>query len=83
MTTTAQMTAANFSHGEAITPSDTTPLMLDAVHVGGVGNVALILQDDTVAVTLVAVPAGTTLRARVVRVMATNTTATQMVGLRA
>lgn len=83
MTTTNQMTAQNFSHAEAITKSDSTVLNLDALWVGGVGDVALILQDDAAAVTFTAVPAGTLLRMRITKVMSTNTSATLMVGLRA
>lgn len=83
MTTTAQMTARNYSHGEAVTPSDVAAVNFDALWVGGLGNLALILQDDSAAVTLVAVAAGTFLAMRVRQVSLTGTTATLIVGLRA
>lgn len=70
--------------GVTITPSDTTTFAppLRAIWVGGAGAVAVLMNDDTVAVTLAAVPVGTLLNVSVIKVMATNTTATLMVGLR-
>jgi hypothetical protein len=68
----------------AITPSDTVDLtyLTRAIFVGVGGNLAVILNDDTAAVTLVGVVAGGFYPLAVKRVMATNTTATTMIGLR-
>lgn len=67
----------------AITPNDGADLDLitRALYVGGAGDVSVILRDDSGAVTLVAVPAGSLLPIRVKRVRATGTTATSIVGL--
>jgi hypothetical protein len=67
----------------AITPADATDLSglkLRGLWVGGVGNVTVIALNDTAAVTLSAVPAGTFLPLMVKKVMAA-TTATLIVGL--
>lgn len=85
-----QAMSIDYDHAFAITPSDTDvydpPI---AVYVGGAGNLAVVpaRTDPTTtgptpaAVTLTAVPVGTTVRLRVTKVMATNTTATLLVGL--
>ncbi len=67
----------------AVTPNDSTDLanISRALWVGGAGNVAVMLADDTVAVTFVGVAAGSLLPVRVKRVMATNTTATNLVAI--
>jgi hypothetical protein len=70
----------------AITPSDATPLALGptrGVYIGAAAACALavILADDTAAVTFSAVPSGTFLPIRAKTVMATNTTCTAIVGL--
>jgi hypothetical protein len=67
----------------AITPSDSTNLSPPTryLYVGGAGDLAVKALDDTAAVTLKAVPVGTLIPVRAVRVMATNTTATNIVGL--
>ena len=70
-------------HGFAITPDDTTvfaPTRYLWIGADG-GNVAVRLAGDTTPVTLNAVPAGTMLEVCCVQVMATNTTATDVVGL--
>ncbi len=67
----------------AITPSNSTILtgtVNKAIWVGGAGNVAIMLVGDLVATTLTAVPAGTRIVGNFARVMATNTTATLIVG---
>jgi hypothetical protein len=70
------------THGFAIVPSDTTVLSpTRAIYVGGAGALAVIMNGDTVAVTFSAVPAGTYLDISVTKVMATNTTATLILGL--
>jgi hypothetical protein len=70
----------------AITPSDTVDLALGPTR--GLYNgaaaacaIAMILADDTAAVTFAAVPSGTFLPVRAKRVMATNTVCTLIVGL--
>lgn len=68
----------------AITKSDSTdltPYSIRALWVGGAGDVAVMGIDDTAAVTISAVPAGTLLPFNVKRVMSTNTTATLIVGV--
>ena len=62
--------------------SDTVDLpggVCDALWVGGAGNIAIIAEDDTSAVTISSVAAGTRLDIRAKRVMVTNTTATLIV----
>lgn len=68
-------------HATAITPSDTTVVKFRAIYVGGAGNLAVLMEGDTVATTFNSVPAGSILQIRVQKVMATNTTATNIVGL--
>lgn len=66
----------------SVTPHDSTNFLSTVVglYVGGAGNVVAVNQAGT-AVTFTAVPAGTILPIRAIRVNATNTTATNMVGL--
>jgi hypothetical protein len=71
-------------HGFAVTPSDSIVFATATRYlwVGAEGgNIAVRLAGDTTAVTLNAVPAGTMLELCCVQVMATNTTATDVVGL--
>lgn len=68
----------------AITPADATALPLGpcrSVYVGGAGNLAVILDNDTVAVTFVGCFAGMVLPVMVQSIQATNTTATSIVAL--
>ena len=72
------------THLFAITPSDTTifPTATRAIWIGGAGNVAVVaLSDAGSPVTLTAVAAGTLLQIAAQRVMATGTTATDIVGM--
>jgi hypothetical protein len=67
-----------------LTKSDTNVLPLGpcrALWIGGAGDVAVIAEGDTDAVTISAVPAGTVLPIRCKKVMSTNTTATLIVAL--
>jgi hypothetical protein len=68
--------------GIAITASDSTVLspVLRALYVGGAGNVAVRMLDGSTQ-TFVGVAAGTVLPIQIDKVMATNTTASSMVGL--
>jgi hypothetical protein len=62
----------------AVTPNDTVSQSGVALYVGGVGNVTLVTEGgDTVLFT--AVPAGTVLNIRFIRINSTGTTATLMV----
>lgn len=65
-------------HGFAVTKSDSTVFANPTrkIWVGGAGDLAVLLNGDSVAVTLSAVPAGTMLDISAVKVMSTNTTAT-------
>lgn len=67
----------------AITPHDTNELanVTKAIWVGGAGNIVVILEDDSAAVTLVGVAAGTLLPLRAKIVKSTSTTATSLVAL--
>jgi hypothetical protein len=68
----------------AITKSDSTDLTTSKVRalwIGGAGDVAVIALNDTAAVTLVGVLAGSLLSIAVSKVMSTNTSATNIVGL--
>lgn len=73
-----------FSHAFALVPNDGADVaggQLNAIYVGGAGNVAL----DTPTATNVVfsgLPAGTTLMVAATRVRATGTTATNLIGLR-
>ncbi len=64
----------------AVTPSNSTELVgVRALYVGTTGNVAIVACNDTAAVTLTAVPAGTVLPIFVSKVMSTGTTASNIV----
>jgi hypothetical protein len=66
----------------AIVPADADlAVPARSLYVGGAGNVAVIGLDDSAAVTLTAVPAGTILPVSVKQVKSTGTTATGIVGL--
>lgn len=66
----------------AITPSDTVAFTRRAryLYIGGLGNVSVQTLDGT-AVVFTAVPVGTLLPIECLRVNATGTTATALVGL--
>ena len=72
-----------YNDGAAITTSDTVDhtWTFDAIHVGGAGNVVVVLE-NSVTVTLIGCLAGHVYRLRGIRVNATSTTATSLVGLR-
>lgn len=67
----------------AVTPSDSANLaeVSRALWVGGAGNIAILADEDSVAVLISGVPAGTVLPIRARRVNSTNTTATLIVAL--
>jgi hypothetical protein len=70
-------------HAFAVTPTNTTELNIAtrSLYVGGSGNLNVILVGDTANTLFVGVGAGTILPIRVKVVHATNTTATNIVGL--
>lgn len=67
----------------AITPSNSADLteVTRSLYIGAGGDLAVILDGDTVAVTFVAVPTGTVLPIRAKLVKSTGTTAASIVGL--
>lgn len=68
---------------EAVTPNDDTDLTMiaKALYVGVGGDVALIAENDSSAVTMKNVSSGQYIRVRTKRVMATNTDATDIVAI--
>jgi len=70
-------------NASAVTPHATNPLanVAKALYVGGAGDIACRLVDDTADVTFVGVPAGAVLPIRASHVRATGTTATNIVAL--
>lgn len=72
--------SASFRGAKAITPSDSAEVCYSAIYVGGTGNVAVTTPaGDTL--TFVAVQVGTVLPICAVKVLATGTSATNLVGL--
>lgn len=68
----------------AITKSDTDKLPLGvcrALWIGGAGDVAVIAENDTAAVTFVGCAAGQVIPVKCKMVMSSNTTATSIVAL--
>jgi hypothetical protein len=72
-----------FRQGVAVTPSDATHYTppLDALYVGGAGNLS-VTGVDGASYTLSGALAGTIYNLQIVKVMATGTTATNIVALR-
>lgn len=66
-----------------ITPDDSNDLaqVTRAIYIGGSGNMVATLAEDSAAVTFVGLVAGSLLPLRVKRVKATDTTATNIVGV--
>lgn len=75
-----QLNFATYQTAAAVTPSDSTAVAFRAVYVGGAGSVALRTVGGN-TVTFTAPPVGTILPVECDRVMATNTTATLLIGL--
>jgi hypothetical protein len=71
---------SNFGSAVAITPSDTLEQFFKSIYVGGAGNVTVITEAGSTT-TFTAPPVGSIIPIRTKRVMATNTTATLLVGL--
>jgi hypothetical protein len=67
---------------QTLTKSNATVYLppLRMIYVGGTGDVAVMGEDDTVAVVFVGVPVGTVLVGLFKQVMSTGTTATNLIG---
>ncbi len=71
----------------AVTPSDSTTLGLTSgafvrcLYVGTGGNLAVLAADDASAVTLTGIPSGSFVPVHAVKVMFTNTTASNIVAM--
>ena len=63
-----------------VTTSDTGPNVFTRLYIGGAGNVAVVTEAGN-TVTFTAVPVGTQLEIRVKQILATGTTATNIVGM--
>lgn len=83
MSNPAQAAQAPFTKAAAVTKSDTDVLSatVRGLYIGGAGDVAVILREDSSAVTFKAVPVGTTLWIAPAKVMSTNTSATLILAL--
>ena len=66
----------------AVTPHDTTENKFDALYVGTSGNLVVRCSHDTANVTFTNVQSGAILPVNVQLVLSTNTTASNIVGLR-
>ena len=82
MSTSYQGNIAIANGYEAVTPSDTAENTYDAIFVGTSGNIALVKKGGTTAVTFNNVGDGEFLPLSCSKVMSTNTTATNIVGLK-
>lgn len=73
----------SWSSAVAVTKSDSTVYTpsLKSLWVGGAGDVAVRMKGSQTTVTYLAVPAGTRLPVNVDKVMSTNTSATNIIGL--
>lgn len=78
-----QLNFATYSSFKAVTPSDTTLVNCRAIFVSGAGDVALSPDGTTAAITFKALQAGAVLPINLDsgRIMATGTTATNLVAL--
>jgi hypothetical protein len=66
----------------AITPSDSTVFApTSALWIGSTGDVVVLAANDTVPVLFAAVPSGTLIQVCATKVMATDTTASDIVGM--
>lgn len=79
----ANVLVPGFGNMVAITKSDSTVYKppLQAIYVGGAGDVAVHPAYSGSAVTFTAPPVGTVLRIVVDKVMSTNTSATNLIGM--
>lgn len=75
-----QLSARVPDTASAITTSDSAPNVFTRLYIGGAGDVAVVTEAGN-TVTFTAVPVGTQLDIRVKQVLATGTTATNIVGM--
>lgn len=78
------MTSATIQVGtklRTVTPSDSTVVACQALWVGTAGNVAVLAEGDSAAVTILNVADGTILPIACNKVMSTNTTASNIVAI--
>lgn len=75
-----QLSSLTADTAAAVTTSDTAANIFTRLYIGGAGNVAVVTEAGN-TVTFSAVPVGTFLDIRVKQVLATGTTATNIVGL--
>jgi hypothetical protein len=77
------MTITPIQHLVSVSPSDTTDLSLRALllYIGTGGDVRVIAEPNTPAATFKNVPSGMVLAVRASRVLATGTTATDIVAV--
>lgn len=68
------------SRAAVVTPSDSTVVAANALYIGVTGDVALVVRNGDSAITFKAVPVGV-LKVNAYKVMATGTTATNIVAL--
>ena len=70
------------AHGFAVTPSDSALLAetTRALYVGSAGNLVVVMASGS-TITFTAIPSGTVLPVRVSKIMATGTSATDILGL--
>jgi hypothetical protein len=80
--TSSPSLAGPASHGFAVTPSDSTLLSetTRGLYVGTTGNIAALMLSGA-SVTFSSVPAGAVLPVRLTKIMATGTTASNIVAL--
>jgi hypothetical protein len=64
----------------AITTSDTAANIWSYLYVGGAGNIVLVPEGNSSSVTLTALPVGSWVWVRTKQILATGTTATNLVG---
>jgi hypothetical protein len=77
----SSLSTAPAQHGTVVTKHDTNPNVYRSIWVGGVGDINVMFMGDSVATLIVAVPAGTLLPFAVKLILATDTTATLIIGL--
>lgn len=75
-----QLSSLTADTAATVTPSDTGPNVFTRLYIGGAGNVAVVTEAGN-TVTFTAVPVGTHLDIRVKQILATGTTATNIVGM--
>lgn len=75
------MQVSSYVRAAAVTPSDATELDCEGFYVGTTGNVAITPKGGGSAVTLIGCLAGTVYRIACNKIMATNTSASNIVAL--